>query len=59
MSWPTCRRHPRTLAEAFPSHYADPIERYSRSAWGLSTLIRAVVCVAACILIGALAAQGF
>lgn len=58
MSWPTCRRHPRSLAEAWPQHYADPIERYERSAWGLRTLIRAVVCVAAAALIGALMAQG-
>lgn len=58
MSWPTVRRHPRTLAQAFPRDYADPIERYERSAWGIGTFVRALVCVAACILIGAMLAQG-
>lgn len=31
---PTTRRHPRTLAEAFPADYADPIEHHpSPRAW--------------------------
>ena len=26
--WPTTRRHPRSLAEAFPAEHAAAIERY-------------------------------
>ena len=26
--WPTTRRHPRSLAEAFPREHANPIARY-------------------------------
>lgn len=58
MSYPTSRRYPRSLAEAWPQHYADPIERYSRNSWGWRTVLAAVICVAAAALIGALAAQG-
>ena len=58
MSWPTCRRHPRTLAEAFPSHYADPIERFERNPYTLGNCLRAIVCVACCAAIGAMLAQG-
>lgn len=29
---PTARRYPRTLAEAWPAEYADPIERTPRPA---------------------------
>ena len=57
MTWPTCRTYPRSLAQAFPRDFADPIEHCARP-WGLRDLIRAVVCVAAAALIGALAAQG-
>ena len=31
MSWPTSRKHPRTLAEAFSREHADPFEFYPRS----------------------------
>lgn len=58
MSWPTCRRHPRSLMEAWPRDYADPIERYSPP-WRLRDLIRACICIACAALIGALAAQAF
>jgi len=30
--WPTTRRYPRTLAEAWPREYASPIEHYTSSA---------------------------
>ena len=53
------QRTKRSLAEAFPRDYADPIEHYSRPSFGLGDLIRALICVAAAALIGALAAQGF
>lgn len=26
--WPTTRRHPRSMAEAFPQDHANPITRY-------------------------------
>lgn len=57
MSWPTCRRHPRSLAEAWPQHYADPIERY-RAPWRWRDLIRAVICVACCIAIPYMISRG-
>jgi hypothetical protein len=57
MSTPTTRRHPRTLAEAWPREHANPISHYRRHGGG--DLIRAIACVAACALIGAMLAQAF
>lgn len=31
MSWPTTRRHPRTMAEAFPRDHACAVTRYAGS----------------------------
>jgi len=53
----TTRRHPRTLAEAWPREHANPVEFYP-GPWRFRDLARAVVCVAACIAIAWLAAQG-
>jgi hypothetical protein len=47
MNTPTTRRHPRTLAEAYPRDYADPIERPPRNPlrFGeLALLALAIVC---------------
>jgi hypothetical protein len=51
VSTPTTRRHPRSLAEAFPKEHANPVHFYPspRFNW------RAAVCVAGCCLIGWLA----
>jgi len=57
MSTPTTRRHPRTMAEAWPREHANPITHYRRHA--VTDFVRAVICVAACALIGALMAQAF
>lgn len=56
MSHPTTRRHPRSLAQAYPREHANPIEFYPagfvRRYW------RAAVCIAALITIGATLALG-
>jgi len=57
MSTPTTRRHPRTLAEAWPREHANPLECYRAPWYARSLLLRAAVCVALCIYIGALLAQ--
>lgn len=51
MSCPTTRRHPRSLAEAWPREHANPIEFYPSAR---RRLARATVCIGACILIGLL-----
>ena len=51
--WLHSRRIAQTQAE-----YACAVEQPYRAPWGWRDLIRAVVCVAAAALIGALAAQG-
>ena len=56
MSTPTVRRYPRTLAEAWPREHANPIHFYPAPAW--RRYARAAVCLAACFLIVAMAAQG-
>ena len=53
--YPTSRRHPRSMAEAWPREHADPIEHYRHHTTGLWW---AVACVLGCIAIGWLAAQG-
>ena len=56
MSTPTTRRHPRTLAEAWPREHADPVTFYpSPSIWRYG---RMLICLAACAAIGVLAALG-
>ena len=55
MSAPTTRRHPRTLAEAFPREHADPVTFYPSSLWRYG---RALICLAAAVAIGVLAALG-
>lgn len=56
MSYPTTRKYPRTLAEAWPREHANPITFYPGT--GYSTVIRACVCIIAAAVIGWLAAQG-
>lgn len=56
MSYPTTRKYPRTLAEAWPREHANPITFYPGA--GYSTVIRACVCIIAAAVIGWLAAQG-
>ena len=59
MSTPTTRRHPRTLAEAFPRDHACAVEHYRPMFGGrLSIVIRAAVILVCCFLIGWMAAQG-
>jgi hypothetical protein len=41
------RRFPRSLAEAWPSHYADPIERPPSSRLRLRDLVLLVVAIVA------------
>ena len=56
MSTPTTRRYPRTLAEAWPREHANPIQFYpASSVWRYG---RALICIAACVAIAALAALG-
>ena len=60
MSWPTVRRFPRTLGEAFPRDpkHACPVERPRKSWISLTDLIGAVVvaALAAAVLLHALGA---
>ncbi len=58
MSWPTVRKHPRSLMEAFPRDHACAVEHYRPAMGRLPDLLRAVVCVLACCAIGWMAAQG-
>lgn len=51
--WPTTRRHPRSMAEAFPRDHAPAITHYRRR---LADLAWVVVCIASCIAIGVLIA---
>ena len=56
MSYPTSRRHPRSLAEAYPRDHADPITFYpSPSIWRYR---RALICISACVAIGVILALG-
>lgn len=49
--WPTTRRHPRSLAEAFPCDHADPIEHHpSVMSWVLSDLVIAAILIAVIVL---------
>ena len=56
MSTPTTRRHPRTLAEAWPREHANPIHFYPRPGFGRWAW--PTVCLCAAVLIGWLAFQG-
>lgn len=58
MSWPTTRKHPRSLAQAFPRDYAHAVEHYRPPMGRLGDFVRAVVCVLGCIAIGVMLAQG-
>jgi hypothetical protein len=51
VSFPTTRRYPRTLAEAWPREHANPIEHYTPPA---PAALRAAVCVGAFVVIGLL-----
>jgi hypothetical protein len=51
VSFPTTRRYPRTLAEAWPREHANPITFHPAPS---RAVLRAAVCVAACVLIGLL-----
>ncbi len=55
MSYPTTRRHPRSLAEAWPREHANPIEFYPSAR---RRFARAIVCFGACILIGLVIGSG-
>ena len=52
MTYPTCRRYPRTVAEAWPREHANPITFYPAPAVRIR---RALVCFAAAAAIGAIA----
>lgn len=52
----TTRRHPRTLAEAYPRQHANPVEFYPEP--GYRKVARAAVCVAGIVFIAWLAAHG-
>lgn len=41
--WPSSRRYPRSLQEAFPSDYANPIEGYK--VYSASTLVASFLAV--------------
>ena len=56
MSCPTTRRHPRSLAQAFPREHCNPIECYPEPVY--RKVLRACVCFGAVLFIGWLAAQG-
>ena len=44
--WPTVRKHPRTLAQAWPEDYADPISHEpSHLSWLASDIVIAAVLV--------------
>jgi hypothetical protein len=58
VSWPTTRRHPRTLAQAFPRDHACAVEHYRPPMGRLGDFVRAVICVLGCIAIAAMLAQG-
>ena len=56
--WPTVRRHPRSLAEAFPFDHASAIEHHpSAQSWLLSDICITVIllCVLGAIAVGVLA----
>ena len=45
MSYPTTRRHPRNLAEAFPQDYADAIHVYRNSVPSVQRALGVVLAV--------------
>ena len=47
----TTRKHPRSLAEAFPRDYADPIERPDRSYPAGWPTCMAIICAVTLILV--------
>ena len=55
MSYPTSRRYPRSLAEAWPREHANPISFYPAPAVRIR---RVLVCFAAVAAIGAMLALG-
>ena len=42
MSWPTVRRYPRSLAQAYPREHANPIEFYPRRSGYIRSVALAV-----------------
>ncbi len=56
MSWPTSRRHPRSMAEAFPADYADPIEHHKAVLWHGRVVDRILITAAAVLAVWALIA---
>jgi hypothetical protein len=55
VSFPTTRRYPRSLAEAWPREHANPIEHYPEP--GYRATVRAAVWLGCCICIGILIAS--
>jgi predicted amino acid dehydrogenase len=58
MTWPTSRRYPRTLREAFPSDFWCAVEHYRRLRFDIIDAIQGAVCIGACVLIGWLLTRG-
>lgn len=59
MSYPTSRRFPRTLAEAFPRDHACAIEHYKPTNQRLQGYLRAAVGWLCVVAIGVFCAIGF
>lgn len=55
MSYPTSRKFPRSMAEAFPKDYAAAIEHHR--AHRVGTWAHALVVLAGCVFIGILIAE--
>ena len=59
MSYPTPRRYPRSLAQAFPNEHANPIEFYPAPFYRRAAhVLRWTVLIASSICIGAVLARG-
>jgi hypothetical protein len=58
VSFPTSRRYPRTLAEAFPRDHACAVEHYRPTNGRLHDLLRATVGWVCVVAIGCFAAIG-
>lgn len=58
MSYPTSRRFPRTLAEAFPRDHACAVEHYRPTGGRLHDLLRAAVGWGCIVAIGVFCAIG-
>ena len=56
MSYPTSRKFPRSMAEAFPKDYAAAIEHHR--AHRVGTWAHALVVLAGCVFIGILIVSG-